>query len=436
MTTPSTSPSPTIIIGGGLAGLVASIFLARANHSVTLLEKAAHLGGRAISQNHQDYIFNLGAHAVYERTEGAQILKELNIRYTAGEPRNIRAISHDKTYDFPANPRTLLGTTLFDLGGKLEATRALIALTTAKPASLQGTTLTQWLAQHTKHPGVRALITSTARTTTYTNAPELIDMGLVAEQIQVTAKGRILYIDGGWQTLVDGLVADARQAGVTIRTGVRAQSVNHTANHVTGVTLDDGTTLSASAVIIAAAPGDASRLLDNNTNKTLRAWADQSIPVRAACLDVALRQLPNPGTTVAIHMEKPLFLTVQSAYAKIAPAGGALIHTLKYLHPSDTTGPKTHEHELESWLDLTQSGWRDALVERRFLPNLIVSNALVTASTNGTAGRPGPNVPGFSNLYVVGDWVGPSGQLFSASLSSARLAARSLFTSSDILEAA
>lgn len=432
----STKSSQTIIIGGGLAGLTASIYLARANRPVTLLEKADHLGGRAASQDHNGYIFNLGPHAVYEKTEGAQILHELNVPYTAGEPSNVRAVSHDKTHDYPSGPRTLLGTSLLDFGAKLEATRVFIALTTVKPATLRGTTLNQWLDKNIKHPAVRDLIAATARTTTYTNAPELLDMGLAAEAIQATAKGRILYIDGGWQTLVDGLLKAAREAGVNIRTGTRVRSVNHAANHVTGVTLEDGSILPASAVIIASSPQDASRLVDNNANKTLRTWADQSITVHGACLDVALTSLPNPSTPVAIHMEKPLFLTSQSAFAKIVPEGAALIHTIKYLHPSDTTDAKTHERDLESWLDLTQPGWRDLLVERRFLPNLIVNNALVTASANGTAGRPDPAVPGISNLYVVGDWVGPSGQLFSASLASARQAARALSNSSDILQAA
>ncbi|MEO5952278.1 MAG: FAD/NAD(P)-binding protein, partial [Chloroflexia bacterium] len=55
----STPSSQTIIVGGGLAGLTASIYLARANRPVTLLEKADHVGGRAISQDHNGYIFNL-----------------------------------------------------------------------------------------------------------------------------------------------------------------------------------------------------------------------------------------------------------------------------------------------------------------------------------------------------------------------------------------
>lgn len=432
----TTHTHPTIIIGGGLAGLTAATYLVRTNRPVLVLEKADHLGGRAASQNHNDYIFNLGAHAVYEKTDGAQILRELHIPFTAGEPRDVRAVSNNKIHDLPSGPRTLFGTTLLDLPAKLEAARALFTLTTVKPSTLRGVTLSQWLDAHIKHPAVRDLIASTARTATYTNAPELIDMGFVAEQIQVVAKGRIFYIDGGWQTLIDGLAGAAREAGATIRTGVRVRSVNLTSNHATGVTLEDGTILPASSVIVTGSPADASRLVENN--KTLRSWADQAIPVRAACLDIALSKLPNPNVTVAIHTSDPYFLTAQSVYARIAPHGAALIHTLRYLHPDDRTDPKSHERDLESYLDLTQPGWRDLLVERRFLPNMIVSNALVTASNNGLLGRPGPAVPGIPNLLVAGDWVGQSGQLFSASLASAKQAAQLLISgvASDILQAA
>ena len=74
-------------------------------------------------------------------------------------------------------------------------------------------------------------------------------------------------------------------------------------------------------------------------------------------------------------------------------------------------------------MDLVQPGWRDVVAQRRFLPNMLVANALPTAASGGTAGRPGPCVPGADNLYVVGDWVGADGMLADASLASAKAAA-------------
>jgi hypothetical protein len=59
------------------------------------------------------------------------------------------------------------------------------------------------------------------------------------------------------------------------------------------------------------------------------------------------------------------------------------------------------------------------LVERRFMPELTVSNALVTAKQKGLAGRPPVAVPDVRGLFVAGDWVGDEGQLADASAASA-----------------
>ncbi|MDQ0917087.1 FAD-dependent oxidoreductase [Paenibacillus sp. V4I5] len=54
----------TAIIGGGIAGLVAAIDLARAGKSVVLFEKDSQLGGRAISVKKNGAIFDLGMRCV------------------------------------------------------------------------------------------------------------------------------------------------------------------------------------------------------------------------------------------------------------------------------------------------------------------------------------------------------------------------------------
>jgi hypothetical protein len=69
-----------------------------------------------------------------------------------------------------------------------------------------------------------------------------------------------------------------------------------------------------------------------------------------------------------------------------------------------------------------QPGWREVLVKKRPLPNMIVSNALVTAAAGGLAGRPDVKIA--DNLYIVGDWVGNKGLLSNASFASAKRAAQ------------
>ncbi len=51
-----------VVVGGGMAGLAAACYLARGGKSVTLFEKAATLGGRAATSNHEGYLFNRGIH--------------------------------------------------------------------------------------------------------------------------------------------------------------------------------------------------------------------------------------------------------------------------------------------------------------------------------------------------------------------------------------
>jgi phytoene dehydrogenase-like protein len=224
--------------------------------------------------------------------------------------------------------------------------------------------------------------------------------------------------------LVDGLRAAATTAGVRIVSGARVGAVEHEdEGAVTGVRLESGETVGADAVVLAVAPREAAGLVSQRARATLEAWAEALVPVRAACLEVGLKSLPRPRSRFALGIDRPLYLSVHSAVAELAPPGAALIHVAKYLPVGSDGDQRADERELEALLDTIQPGWRAVLVTRRWLPRMIVSNALVTAAAGGLAGRPGPAVPGVRGLCVVGDWVGAEGQLADATLASARRAA-------------
>ena len=224
--------------------------------------------------------------------------------------------------------------------------------------------------------------------------------------------------------MVDGLSEAAHKAGVIIETGAKAESVER---DVTGakrnVRLAGGRVLAAENVIIASSPAAAAELIGGGRQAKLARWADEAIPVKAACLDIALTHLPKPKATFALGVDRPLYLSVHSATARLAPEGGAMIHVAKYLAPDGEGSGQEVERELEGLLDLVQPGWRSALKYRRFLPDMIVMNAMPLASHEGTRGRPGPQVDDEPGLFVVGDWVGREWLLVDASLASAKRAA-------------
>lgn len=421
--------SDVAIIGGGMAGLAAATYLARSGRQVRLFEQSRALGGRAQTKQHDGFHFNIGPHALYRGGRGIQVLRELGVEPVGKVPSvsGAFAVRDGIKHTFPAGAISLLTTSLFGLSAKLEAGRLLATIGKINARALMNVSLREWLDCNVSHREVQDFILAAFRVATYTNAPELTSAGSAIEQVRKAQEQSVLYLDGGWQTLVEGLRERATEAGVVIETEARVDAVTRNSlGAVEGVRLANGTSFRAGSVLIAASPSVAAALVRSSTS--IARWADESIAVKAACLDVALKQLPVPNATFALGIDRPLYFSVHSAAAKLAPDGGALIQVAKYLGPDHSEAAEEVERELEKLLDLIQPGWRNVVVYRRFLPDMIVMNALPLASSGGTLGRPGPEVSDVPGLYVVGDWVGDEGLLVDAALASASKAAEAIAT--------
>lgn len=415
-----------IVVGGGLAGLTAANFAAKARCEVTLFEKSQAVGGRAATSEKSGVRFNLGPHALYRSGQAFKILRELGIEFTGGVPKvdGTLAIDGGRKHSLPGGTLSLMTTSLFGLSAKLEAARVLTALPKIDAATINHLTVNDWLSREIRNEDLRRLFGALFRLSTYANDSDRLSAGVALAQFQMALAKSVLYPDGGWQTLVDGLRAKAGQAGVKIVAEARVAKVElDETRQAIGISLADGSLHSSDAVIIAASPDEACALIEGDQQTTLGEWAKTAIPVKAACLDVALERLPEPQATFALGIDRPLYLSVHSAVAKLAPADKAMIHVAMYLGSEAPADTKAVEHELEELLDLVQPGWRELVIERRFLPAMTVVNSLATAKQSGLAGRLGPAVPGIEGLFVAGDWVGAEGWLADASVASGKRAA-------------
>lgn len=410
----------TAVIGGGLAGLTAAAILARAGKQVLVLEKARHIGGRAISQPRGDFLFNLGPHALFIGGGASGILAELGVPWTGSKP-TLRgfAIVQNRLTPMPGAPQDLLAIDWLTATEKLSLARLLVRMGRTAPESASDVSLADWINRQTRSASLRRYLHMLARTATYAHAPELSSADIFLRQFQLALRHNVRYLDGGWQTLVDGLRTAVEAAGAIIHTAARVTAVTEHSTHAT-IHLADGQTIQAAVVILAVDPQTASQLVPEHAQ--LRQWAATAVPVQAACLDIVLRQVPQPERRYVLGLDQPLYFSNHSAVARFGPDGGSVIHAAKYLPPGSSDAA-ADEAELEAMLDVVQPGWRAQLMERRFLPHMTVANDLVRADRGGLHGRPGYALPHSHRLYLAGDWVGPQGWLADAALLSGKQAA-------------
>jgi phytoene dehydrogenase-like protein len=413
-----------IVVGGGLAGLAVACYLARGGRSVTVLEKARSVGGRALTDTPHGYALNRGVHALYSGGPASDVLRELHVGYTSGSPKRIFALDERGLHRFPTSPLGFVRTTLLDARDAAELAGIFVRLGALRPASLAHEPCADWINRVARRARVRQLLTALARVYLYSSALDVVSADAFVERLKQTAIHPIHYIDGGWQTLVDGFRQLALSSGVRLVTSAGVESVRLRGGSARGVRLADAREVECSDVVLAVAPRDALHLVGSPLQHVL---AD-SLPAQVACLDLALERLPAPAHPVGFDLEQPLFMTVQSEFARLAPRGGAVVHAFKQLDPRQPSDPHQDVADLDAFMDRLQPGWRQLVVERRVLPRIVAAGALPLASRGGLGGRANYCLDNVANLYFAGDWVGPRGFLVDASLDSAREVARRILS--------
>ncbi len=415
-----------VVIGGGFAGLATAALVARSGKSVYLFEQSSsEIGGRARTLVHDGYYLNQGPHALYLADVGPKVLQELGVSYTGGMPPatgfEIRDVENHRLLVNGSSESTTQ--TSESIASKVFA-QLTDLLDKSDLAELDSVSVQEWIDRNFHDADSIALMKALVSLTTYGNDPDTQSAGSALHQFHVYNQGGVMYLDGGWQTLVDGLVAAAKNAKVTIVMGKKAAKLQRNGSGWL-VTLSDQSQVSARVLVIATGPHEAEALFhDGEKPEALSKAVKEAKPVRMVCLDVALSSLPRKDMLFALGIDSPLYFSVHSAYAALTPPNGALIHVAKYMGTSIKPNPREDGKELEELLDLLQPGWRQVVVKKRPLPNMVVSNTLITAANGGVSGRPDPKIE--DGLYVVGDWVGQEGMLSNASLASAKRVAHEI----------
>jgi phytoene dehydrogenase-like protein len=393
------------IVGGGIAGLIAAVELARARLKVRVFEAGNTFGGRARTRNADGFMLNQGPHALYEKGAFKRTLDRLGIAYSGGRALGgaRQAIFDGRLHDLPVSAGTLMGTTLFGFRDKAQFARMFKAI--GDGATGEGSFAT-WLDGRGLRPRVRASLEALGRLTGYANGSDVVSAAALLDQIRLGLRGT-LYLDGGWASLVDGLVHAAHAVGAELYAGARVERVAGD-----GVAMADGAWWPGDVTLLALSPVEASALVPDAAS--LAVEASEARPARANTLDLALSRVPDGANDFAIGIDSLFYISLHSKSAKLAPGPGGVVHVAKYLPVGEAPGTDAVA-ELERVADLVMPGWRALEVKRQELRGMVVANALPRWDRK----RAGVCVKDAPGLFVAGDWVGDEGMIADAAAASA-----------------
>jgi phytoene dehydrogenase-like protein len=284
------------------------------------------------------------------------------------------------------------------------------------PEPFDGVSVAAWFEQLGMATDARELIRTVIRTATYVDDVETFSAGAAIRQLQLALGESVVYLDGGWQQLVDRLIERSTSLGVSVHTGEAVCSIRPDTSGRVGrrwIVESGARRIAAASVVVAPGSPDAvDRLLPGGLDRS-----GLGAPATAACLELAVRGVPE--SRLLLGVGDPLYLSVHSPPARLAPDGISVVHVMRY-------GARTSGADRQAlWAHAAAAGIdKDQVVAQRFLHRMVVTGGIPIASAGGLAGRPPVEVPGRSGLYLAGDWVGGEGLIADASFASGQRAGR------------
>jgi phytoene dehydrogenase-like protein len=353
------------IVGGGLAGLTASISCAEQGAPVRLCEAHGELGGRARSSD-GPYKANLGPHALLSNSPFWHWLGERNLLPPHARPplSGVRFRWRDEIRRVPA------------VGAAVAALRL---RGRSAPVELDFRT---WAAEHVGPDASDALARSAGILTYYHDPGELSAAFLWEPLVRglLSAPPAARYPIGGWSAIVERMRARAQQLGVEIQTGVRVEE------------------LPKPPVIIATELADARLLLGDQNLKWLSG--------KSVCLDLAIRHRRGDPFVVVDLQETGWVERYTAADASLAPQGEELIQAQMPIRPGEPADAAASR--LERLLDASFENWRERETWRR---RQVMDGRTGALDPPGKTWRDRPAVDRGEGIFLAGDMVAAPGCL-------------------------
>ena len=413
-----------VIIGGGLAGYVAANYLAKTKLSILLLEKENQSGGRAKTNVVKNHYFNFGPHALYKKGKATSILEELDIKLNGRSPKlNCCLMENNQKFSAPFTPLDFFSTQFLNGKERFEWATVLLKLISIDPETLTQCTFENWVKQSTQSEKIQSLLFLLSRLTTYCPTPERICAKVAVSQLQLVMKG-VLYIDGGWQTIIDQLHNKAVVDGINIQTHRMVKEIHPLERENFQLILSNDEAINSRYVLSTVGPKELSQMIVKNEPSPQIDTFNHIPSIQGASLDVALTHLPNPNLLFAMGITEPYYYSVHSHYAQLSKdKNSTVLHVFKYLNRDEHIATKLVKNELQNFLEKIQPGWKKHEITSRFIPKITVNQRLPQLEDEKRFLRSETDIQG---LYIAGDWTSSDHILADAAVYTGKKAAEEI----------
>ena len=168
---------------------------------------------------------------------GWNVLRELGIPVRGGVPKGRGvAMLGEERFRFPGTLWSLLTTNLVGPRAKAQVALLLMRIRRIDPKPYASMTVREWIDANASDKRVRLLLEALFRLATYSDRPDLQSASAALAQLRLAIRG-VVYVDEGWQKIVDSLHSAAVASGVNFVTSSRVVNVDHDGGAVRGVEL-------------------------------------------------------------------------------------------------------------------------------------------------------------------------------------------------------
>lgn len=406
----------TIIIGGGINGLLLGALLTNDGDEVIIFEKSSTVGGRSSVTERDGFSIDNGVHFVrfgpYSALSG--ILKRIGVDIDFCKTGTSYIADYDSTIKlFPTSPLDILKSDLFSFSEKLMLFVLLIKIKRSVFNDMPDMSLNDWCRHNNISGGIKKyleLLSGSLMVCPFFDRVSCRELFRNVSKILYTGHSAE-YPATGWKGIFDTLATYIRKNG-SIFTGKKVDSLIIEKNTVRGV-LVGKKKYYADRVVVTIPVQDMFQII--STRKIDKKYVDlckNLVPTSGIFFDIALsRKISDIKGWIYSLSPMTFGIITSNVCPWLAPGNGQLITMLYPVSRDDLKNKDFVRRKKNQLWGVIRNYFPDIEKHILFTREIILEKIDgVQISIDQTEEfRPGPVVPGIENLYLTGDTISSPG---------------------------